>query len=213
MASFDFRDLVTGAEVRDPAEGSVPVMELMEEHRVRYVMQTSKGVIVLRHMPLRVRRIVDLVQGRLYPERLKLEAEARSLLPYFDGIPPEDVDPEARARFEEIASQLMLTDMSAMGVIVAPALASMDDYDRLYESLTEPERLQLATAVRDLSTPVPAKHVDSTALEVARANNLTIMDDEMLRLMTVSQAAFWTDRLARESRQAEELARRMRGSR
>lgn len=210
---FDFRDLVSGMEVRDPSEGTVPIMELQEEHRVRYVMRTSKGVIVLRHMPLRVRRIVDLAQGRLYPERLRLEAEARTLLPYFQGIPEDEVDPDARRRFEEIAMQLMVTDMSAMGVIVAPALGSMDDYERLYEALTEDERVQLASAVRDLSTPVPPDRVDSTALEIAKANNLQIMDEGMLQLLTVSQAAYWGDRLARESRRAEELARRLRGGR
>ena len=213
MVSFDFRDLVSGMEVRDPLQGTVPVMELQEEHLVRYVMETSKGLIVLRHMPLRVRRMTDLVQARLYPSRLELEAEARSLLPYFDGVPEGQVPPEKKERFQRIAHELMLTDMSAMGVIVAPCLGCMDDYERLYESLTPDEQVRLATAVQTLSVPVPPGRVDPTALEVANANGLKLMGEDMLRLMTVSQAAFWTDRLNRESRRAEELARSIAGRR
>ena len=211
MVSFDFRDLVSSMEVRDPAEGSVPVCDIMREHLVRYVMQTTKGIIILRHMPLRVRRMTDLAQARLYPTRPELEAEARSLVPYFDGVPEEQVKPEKRERFEQIARELMLTDMSAMGVIVAPALGSMEDYERLFESLTPEEQVQLASAVRDLSTPVPYAMVDSTAMEVAKANGLSLMDESQLELMTVSQAAYWTERLARESRKAEELARSLVG--
>lgn len=213
MPTFDFRDLVSGMEVRDPMEGTVPVLELMEEHKVRYVLSTSRGAIVMRHMPLRVRRIVDMAQGKIYPERLQLEAEARSLLPYFDGIPEDQVNADARKRFEEITYTLMVTDMSAMGVIVAPALGSMDEYERLYESLTPEEQVQLASAVRDLSTPLPPERVDSTPLEIANANGLTLMDEEMLHLLTISQAAYWSDRLAREARKAEALAERLRGGR
>ena len=211
MASFDFRDLVSGMEVRDPSLGSVPVLDIMREHLVRYVMTTSKGIIILRHMPLRVRRQIDLAQARLYPSRLQMEAEARMLLPYFDGVPPEQVRKDKLDRFEQIAHQLMLTDMSAMGVIVAPALGSMEDYERLFDSLTPEEQVQLATAVRDLATPVPPEKVDSTALEIARANGLQVMDEDMLQMLTVSQAAYWSDRVARESRKAEEMARAIAG--
>ena len=91
------------------------------------------------------------------------------------------------------------------------ALGSMEDYERLFESLTPEEQVQLASAVRDLSTPVPYAMVDSTAMEVAKANGLSLMDESQLELMTVSQAAYWTERLARESRKAEELARSLVG--
>ena len=88
---------------------------------------------------------------------------------------------------------------------------SMEDYERLFESLTPEEQVQLASAVRDLSTPVPFDMVDSTAMEVAKANGLSLMDESQLELMTVSQAAYWSERLARESRKAEELARSLVG--
>ena len=135
------------------------------------------------------------------------------LRPYFDGIPIEDVEPDARRRMEEISLQLQVTDMDALGVIVAPALADMEDYERLYESLDEGERIQLSLAVRSLAKPIPPDYVDSTQLEIERANGITRMDDDMLDMLTVSQAAYWVDRINKENRRTEEMAKRLQGRR
>ena len=213
MESWDFRDLVTGDAVEDPLKGTVPIAELRREHLVRFILRTSKGLVILRPMPLRLRRIIDAVQAKLYPRRAELEREAVMLLPYFDGIPEEDVDPDARRRMEEIAAQLQVTDMSAMGVIVAPAMGTMEDVEELYESLTDAERIQLSLAIRDLSRPIPPERVDATALEIERANGLVRMDQEMLDMLTVSQAAFWVDRINKENRRTEEMAKRLQGRR
>lgn len=213
MESWDFRDLVSGDAVPDPMEGTVPICELRREHLVRYVFRTSKGVIILRHMPLRLRRVIDMASAKLYPERARMLQEAQMLRPYFDGIPPEDVEPDARRRMEEISLQLQVTDMDALGVIVAPALADMEDYERLYESLDEGERIQLSLAVRSLAKPIPPDYVDSTQLEIERANGITRMDDDMLDMLTVSQAAYWVDRINKENRRTEEMAKRLQGGR
>lgn len=213
MESWDFRDLVTGDAVEDPLKGTVPIAELRREHLVRFILRTSKGVIILRPMPLRLRRIIDAVQAKLYPRRAELEREAVMLLPYFEGIPEEDVDPDARRRMEEIAAQLQVTDMSAMGVIVAPAMGTMEDVEELYESLTDSERIQLSLAIRDLSRPIPPERVDATALEIERANGLVRMDQDMLDMLTVSQAAFWVDRINKENKRTEEMAKRLQGRR
>lgn len=213
MESWDFRDLVTGDAVEDPLKGTVPIAELRREHLVRFILRTSKGLVILRPMPLRLRRIIDAVQAKLYPRRAELEREAVMLLPYFEGIPEEDVDPDARRRMEEIAAQLQVTDMSAMGVIVAPAMGTMEDVEELYESLTDAERIQLSLAIRDLSRPIPPERVDATALEIERANGLVRMDQEMLDMLTVSQAAFWVDRINKENRRTEEMAKRLQGRR
>ena len=82
-----------------------------------------------------------------------------------------------------------------------------------YESLDETERIQLSLAVRDLSMPIPPERVDATSLEIERANGITRMDEDMLDMLTVSQAAFWTDRIRREAKRAEETARRLQGRR
>lgn len=206
---WDFRNLSTGEEVTDPLAATVPLSELRREHAVRYVMQTSKGIIILRHMPLRMHRMIEAARHAIYPETARMEKEARELLPYFQGIPEDEVDPEAKKRLMELSSQLQLTDMGALGVVVAPALASMEDYEALYESLDEKERLQLATAVRELSTPIPPERVDAAPLEIAKANGIRLMTEEELECLTVSQAAFWCDRIAQEARRTEAAMRRM----
>lgn len=211
METWDFRDLVTGDAVEDPLKGTVPIAELRREHLVRFVFRTSKGIVILRPMPLRLRRIIDAVQAKLYPKRAELEREAVAMLPYFQGIPEEDVDPDAMKRMQEITAQLQVTDMSAMGVIVAPAIGTMEDVEELYESLTETERIQLSLAIRDLSAPIPPERVDATALEIERASGIQRMDGDMLDMLTVSQAAFWIDRINKENRRAEEMARRLQG--
>lgn len=213
MESWDFRDLVTGDGVPDPMQGTVPLAELRRDHLVRYVLRTSKGAIILRPMPLRLRRVIDMAEAKLYPKRAELKQEAVTLLPYFQGIPEDDVEPEARARMMEITETLRITDMSALGVVVAPALADMEDYEALYESLDEGERMQLSLAVESLSRPIPPDRVDATSLEIERANGIVRMDEDMLDMLTVSQAAFWVDRINKENRRTEEMAKRLQGGR
>ena len=55
--------------------------------------------------------------------------------------------------------------------------------------------------------------MDSTQLEIERANGITRMDDDMLDMLTVSQAAYWVDRINKENRRTEEMAKRLQGRR
>lgn len=207
--TFDFRDLATGMAVDDPMDGTYSVMELMREHRDRFVMSTSAGAIILRRMPLRMRRTIDSVRTLLYPRTAELRAEAQALMPYFQGVDPSEWDADALARIKEIEAELRVTDMDALGVIEAPLLATMDDYDDLLGRLTEDERQTLAVAVHALSEVTPPSHVDSTAQEVAERYGMTVMTKDMLDMMTVSQAAYLMSRIEKENRAVE----RMRGGR
>lgn len=204
MVRFEYRDLSGGEDI-DPDAATYSIIELNREHLVRYVLKTSKGNIILRHIPLRMKRIIDSARYHIYPTAREMEQELQELRPYFDGIPIEDVDPEAKDRVQELYEQLRLTDMYALGVIVAPALACMDDYEQLFEMLNEAERAQLAAAVRELATVCPVNRVDSTADEIARSNGLRIMDPDMLEMMTVSQANFYLDRIRQENRNIERM--------
>lgn len=202
--TYDYRDLRTGESV-DFEAGSYPVMDLLKEHRVRYVMQTSRGAIVLRHLPLRLKRIIDTVRRELYPSVHDLEQRARDLMPYFDGIPQDQWPQDKVGELQDIERQLQVTDMYALGVIEAPLLATMDDYDTLVEMLTDDERQQLAVAVRALSQVKPPDHVDGTAMDIAQRYGMRVMDEDMLRLMTVSQANYLISRIERENREIMRL--------
>lgn len=203
--TYDYRDLQSGASVDDPEVGSYSVMQLMQEHRIRYVFSTSAGAIVLRHMPLRMKRIIDAVRHQLYPRTMELEQEARDLAPYFEGVDPAAYDAGAVQRLREIEAELRVTDMSALGVIEAPLLANMDDYEILLRQLTEDEQQTLAVAVRALSAIKPPEHVDSTAMTIAQRYGLVLMDEDMLRMLTVSQAAFLMDRINKENQEIMRL--------
>ena len=207
MTTYEYRDLSSGEDL-DPDVSTYSIVELNREHRVRYVMQTSKGCIILRHLPLRMKRIIDSARYHIYPTAREMEQELMEMRGYFDGISLEDAEPEARARIEELYQQLRLTDMYALGVIVAPALASMDDYEELLERLDEREQAQLAVAVRELSSIIPPKNIDGTVMEIAKANGLKVVDSDMLEELTVSQASFYLDRIRKENAAIERMVGR-----
>lgn len=203
--TYDYRDLRTGESLDDPETGSYSVLSLMREHRARYVMMTRKGAIILRHLPLRMKRIIDTVRHELYPCTAELEQRARDLLPYFDGVDREAWPEDKLRELMDIERELQVTDMYALGVIEAPLLGSMDDYDALLDMLTEDERQQLAVAVRALSSIKAPSHVDGTAMDIAQRYGMTVMNDDMLELMTVSQANYLMDRIAKENREIMRL--------
>ena len=129
MVTYDYTDIDTGDPL--PDEGSYSVMELNREHLVRYVLQTSKGAVVLRHLPLRMARIIESVRRTVYPGVEALEEEYEAMR----KVPPEQMTEEQVAAFLKLDRELAMTDMTALGVVVEPRLAGMDDYEQLYEEL------------------------------------------------------------------------------
>ena len=146
MVTYDYTDIDTGDPI--PDEGSYSIMELDREHLVRYVLNTSKGAVVLRHLPLRMARIIESVRRTVYPGVVELEDEYERMR----KVPPEEMTEEQVAEFLKLDRELAMTDMTALGVVVEPRLSSMDDYEQLYESLDDGDRLRLTTAVRVLAS-------------------------------------------------------------
>lgn len=205
MVTYDFTDLSTGESMEDPDTGTYSIMELNREHLIRYVMMTSKGAIILRHMPLRLKRVIDSAMAHIYPDRPAMVREASDIAYGLQDLPPEEYPEDDARRMTELSHTLAITDMSALGVIVAPALASMDDYETLYESLTEREQITLSMAVNHLSTVRRPSTVDSTVMEIAKAHGMKLMTPEMLELMTVSQAAYYVKRIEQENRAVQRM--------
>ena len=172
----------------------------MHEHQVRYVLATSRGVIVLRHLPLRMARVIESVRRAMYPGVSDLEErfeEARK------AMDPSTATEDQLAEFLRLDRQLAMSDMTAFGVIVAPTLASMDDYEELYERLDDVDRLRLTTAVRALASPLDPSKVDGTAEAIASRYGITLVDKEAVESLTVSQAAYLVDKIVKESRAIE----------
>lgn len=194
---LDYRDIATADSV-DPNDGSYSVIELHREHRVRFLMRTSAGTIILRYMPLRMARIIESARCTIYPTVQTIRDRIEELRPYFDGIPPEAWDKDRAKELQTLERTLQITDMSALGVIVEPPLASMDDYDALMERLTDDERQSLAIAVRSLATPRPPEHVDPTPEVIAKDHGIILTTQEEIEHMTVTQAIYQMARIRRE---------------
>ena len=199
-----------GSDADEPSDDAVySVMELRQEHRRRYVMETSKGIIILRRLPYRLKRRIDATRYVLYPKLREMEREVADLAEGLRGVPPEDWPHEAVQRIDELRIQISMRDMSALGVIVAPLLADMDEYEALYESLAESERLTLDLAVQELARPRDPSEVDATADILARHEGIRLMTEEELEMMTVSQAAYHISRINAEAREIQRREREM----
>ena len=201
---FLYRDVATAEEV-DPSTYSV--MELLREHRLRYVLNTSQGAIILRPLPFRMKKVIDEARMNIYPSTKDLLREAEFLRPYFEGIPEEDRQPDKVQRMNEIYHILRVTDMYALGVIVSPQCGTMDDVQEIYDRLTEDEGERLSLCIQALSSITPTKDIDTTALEIAKANGLNLVDKELLDNLTVSQAAFFINRIEQENERIRQLTR------
>lgn len=197
---YVYQDVSDGRELPSPEEGTYSVMELLHEHEQRYVLPTQAGAIVLRRMPWRMARTINAVSDMLHPGRRQLALRAMELLPYIQGVPEDTVDPEKVRELQDLEAQLRITDMSALGVIVAPCVATMEDVDALYDLLTEEEAGRLDLCIQAMSSVRDKKEIDPAALEIAKASGLQLITEEMLMAMTVSQASFLMGRIAAENR-------------
>lgn len=181
-------------------------MELDREHLVRYVLRTSKGDVVLRHLPLRMARVIESVRRTVYPGVTELEEEYERMR----KTPPEQMTEGQVSEFLRLDRELAMTDMTALGVIVEPRLACMDDYEQLYEALDDADRLRLTTAVRVLASVRDPRTVDPTAEAVARSAGIQLVTGDMLELMTVSQASYHIGRISKEAKALDRAAGRVR---
>lgn len=196
-----------GEPVESPDSGMYSVMELRREHLQRYVLQTSRGAIILRRLPYRLWKRIESTRYAIWPKLRDMEAEISDLAAGLVDLPQEQWDMEAVRRINELRMQVSMHDMTALGVIVAPCLADMDEFEALYESLTEDEQMTLDIVVQELGRIRDPKEVDGMPEIIAKEYGVRLMTEEELEMMTVSQYAYHISRIAAER---EAIARRER---
>lgn len=203
METWEYYDYDTGNDV--PEHGKLSPVRLAHEHRERWVLQTSKGAIVLRRMPLRLYRVLELARQRMYPRLTEMLTELKEL-----GAIPEgsEMYKEAQERTMELATALVMSDPAPLGVVVSPALASMDDYEELYNMLDEGERTRLVNAVMEMARIIDPSEVDPIPDMVAERLGIKLADPSMIEAMTVSQASYWHARIQAEKTALDRMARR-----
>lgn len=200
---WEFTDFDTGLAL--PEQGKLSPVRLANEHRERWVLRTSKGDIVLRRMPLRLFRVIELARVKMYPRLMEMYQEIQELQAIPQGCAGYD---EAQERMSALATALVMSDPAPLGVIVSPSLASMDDFEDLYEMLTTQERDRLITAVSEMTRIASADEVDPIPEMVAERMGLKLVTKDMVEHMTVSQAEYWYSRIQAEKTAIERMYKR-----
>lgn len=200
---WEFTDFDTGLAL--PEQGKLSPVRLANEHRERWVLRTSKGDIVLRRMPLRLFRVIELARVKMYPRLMEMYQEIQELQAIPQGCAGYD---EAQERMSALATALVMSDPAPLGVIVSPSLANMDDFEDLYEMLTTQERDRLITAVSEMTRIASADEVDPIPEMVAERMGLKLVTKDMVEHMTVSQAEYWFSRIQAEKTAIERMYKR-----
>jgi len=191
-------------KVDDATDRTVSAIELLHQHEIRYVMHIDKGDIILRHQPLRMKRIIDGIIKLIYPRFSEYAQELHDLT---DGISENEMMvPEVSDKIKDLTSKLrIITQMYALGVIESPHLNDMDDLNDLYATLNENERNTLDMLIQELTNVTASSLIDDTALVIADKYNIQLVSKEMLEQLTVSQADFLIRRINAENEQISEL--------
>lgn len=208
MTLYIYQD-TQGNPEPSPEAGTYSLMELRREHLQRYVFDTSRGAIILRRLPIRLKKRIDATRYIVWPKLRDMEAEVSDLVAGLVDLPQEKWDPEAVRRINELRVEIGMRDMTALGVIVAPCLADMDDYELLYAQLTEDEQCTLDILVQELGSIRDPSTVDSSMEAIAERYGVRLMTEDELEMMTVSQYAYHISRIARERDAVERREREM----
>lgn len=199
----------SGEPEESPEAGTYSVMELRREHLKRYVFRTSQGAIILRRLPYRLKRRIDATRYIVWPKLRDMEREVADLAAGMVDLPQEQWDPEAIHRINELRVQISMHDMTALGVIVAPCLADMDEFEAMYSRLTDDEQSTLDILIQELGSIRDPSEVDATMEVIAQQYGVRLMTEEELEMMTVSQYAYHISRIAREREAVERREREL----
>lgn len=193
-------------EVEDlPEITPVPIEEILIQHRSRYVLQTSRGTVVMKHISKRMKLNIDRIRYVRYPSVRELEQEAQIVYPV---VMAGNAEEDTVKRAEEIASELAPTmDLYMLGMIEYPFLTTPEELDAFLDSLEETER----EALRQIFTVLSAwgKPVDYTQLEIAERFHLQMVTDEHIRNPTWQQYRALYSVIEQEHEQTRKLYDRM----
>ena len=206
---LEFTDIATDEPL--PSDCTISGVELVREHRHRWVYHTSKGDIVFRKLPLRMYRVIQEARLSAKPKTKELLDELDSLRPFMDGLPPEEIDEKTRRRAGEIVRLLQLSDISALGVIVVPTLECIEDYDDLLSLLSVEEQIIVQKTVSEMASITPSRQVDTTPLEIAEKLGIDVIPEDTVYFLTVSQSEYFVNKINSERKAIERLQRQMRG--
>jgi|GEM_PF-6879092 hypothetical protein len=195
---YDFEDAETHEQV-DPARLMFSASDLLKQHHKVFVLHTGAGDLIMRYMPLRVRRIVDAMRAMLYPHYLDW---SRSLAEIWRGADNNmnNLPEELKQKSIELTALLMPANrLDLLGVLVWPRVTCDEDADRLYSLLTTDESADLDELMAELSKSVDPADIDGTVLDLADRYHVDYVDRELLDNLTVQQANYLIGRINAEN--------------
>ena len=203
---YIYEDVQSGKTSELPPADSI--IELMHQHEKRFIFHTEKGSIVMRYMPLRLERLLSNIRKELYPNIAEVLQTQRDLLKGIEGLDAGQIPEDTMAELERNQALIQPSqDLNACGVIVAPAITSLEDYYELHEVLSEDERLVVEELISILGRPRDPAEYDDTAFNIAEKYNIEMVDKTMIENMTVSQAHFFATRIQKENDEIERIQR------
>jgi len=166
-----------------PAINKVPIESILKQGSERFVLQTSQGTVVMKHITKRMKLHIDVIRAVRYPGIRELEQEAQIVYPIALA---EGADDNAIAEANRIASQLAPTlDLYALGVIEYPFLTTPDDLEAFLASLKEDEQeamRQMLTVLTRWNYPV-----DYSSLEIAERFHVQMVTADLIENPTYEQ--------------------------
>ena len=185
-----------------PKLNLVPIEEILHQHDKRYIFKTEKyGDLVLRWLPQRMRKILDVMRAFRYPSFPVLEEEMRILAPILDS---EDCDEETKTRALQLNLELLPSfDIYFLGVIEYPCFTSMDELDSFFDELNEEEQQAFRQVLMMLTSAVPP--IDDLYLAVGMKFNVQIVDKHMMDHMTRQQYEIFESLLETEKKMTEKM--------
>lgn len=206
--TYHYVDTETGEDA-DPTSHTYSVMALAKEHQIRYVFKSADGAIILRHLPLRMKRVIDSVMAMIFPSSDALRKRIAELAEGIRDVPEDDIPDEIKSEFIKASAEYRcIAQYYALGVIEEPRCCTMDDVDEIYARLTPTERDALDMLIQELVRIKEPHEVDDTALTIADRYKVEIIDREMLDNLTVSQASYFLKVIERENKDIARMMKR-----
>ena len=182
MPSYTFCDK---DELNKDRINAVPVENILGQYRKRYLINTEKcGTIVLRYLPNRMKKHLDLIRNVRYPKHAEIEEELMILSPL---ISAGECDDEQKMHFARLIADIRPTlDLYILGCIEYPFITNLDELDSLLEQLTDDEREVMLAVLEVLTAHIPPS-IDVEYLEICDRFKVPAVDKDLIKNMTLQE--------------------------
>jgi len=182
----------------------VPLADLTNQHRKRYVFQTKEWDIVLK-------RITQLDIERV---ALELAEKSKEYLDLVESSVPlaqkaesqEGLTPDEMTDLTKLSQALMpYAKLFSLPCFVDPKIQTIEEFDALLSNLDPDEQKGLQDTLVELSKTRVDGNVSSVGLVLSKEYNIPLSKDLTIENMTAQQASAMTDVLKDQNAELQRL--------